>query len=155
MAYHGEVLVFPSLVRARVLEQHDELRGMLAGLIADVSALDPLSTLDRERLEAATRELGAHFRAHLAFEEEELTHVLAVLDPWGPERVKDMHDEHERQRRELEALLGRFGNEADAACLVDAVAGLAADLLSDMADEERGRLRPGLLDADVLTIERR
>jgi hypothetical protein len=156
MAHHGEMLVFPALVRARVLEQHGELRQLLGDLIADTAAmLRPGSAPDRGRLETAARELGARFRAHLAFEEEELTHVFAVLDAWGPERVRDLQEEHARQRRKLDAVVAGFEAEMAAEPMAEALLELAADLLRDMADEEEGCLRASLLGADTLTVERR
>jgi hypothetical protein len=156
MPYHGEVLVFPALVRERVLEQHRELRVLLQALTADA---DGDGDLDWEpnlvQIGAGARELCDLFRAHLAFEEEELTPVLAVLDGWGPERVRDLQQDHVRQRRALDAFLERIADGVDARWVMGAVRDLAEDLLRDMAEEEAGCLRTGLLARQVLTIERR
>jgi hypothetical protein len=149
-------LVFPSMVRNQVLEQHVELRAILKRVIADAS---PGGSSPREvdavRLGTTARDLCQRFHAHLAFEQEALTPVFAVLDSWGPERVRDMHDEHARQRRELDALLCRVEAGDDIEPLTLALRVLAADLLRDMEEEEAGCLRASLMSADSLTVERR
>ena len=81
--------------------------------------------------------------------------MFAVLDGWGPERIRDLQEEHSRQRRDLDALLEGFETGADVECLASAIRTLAQDLLRDMADEEEGCLRASLLGADSLAIERR
>lgn len=149
-------LVFPSLVRNQVLEQHVELRALLERAIADATPeRSARQALDADRLGTTARELCARFRTHLAFEEETLVRVFAVLDAWGPERVRNLHDDHARQRHEFDALLGRFESGGDVELLALALRNLAADLLRDMEEEEEGCLRASLMSADSLTVERR
>ncbi len=148
-------LVFPSLVRDEVLEQHVELRGLLERAIVDATPQRSASSeLDSEGLGATARELCARFRAHLAFEEDALARVFAVLDAWGPERVRNLHDDHARQRQEFDALLGMFESGGDVELLAVALRNLAVDLLRDM-EEEEDRLGVGLMSADSLSVERR
>jgi Hemerythrin HHE cation binding domain len=149
-------LVFPSLVRSQVLEQHVELRALLERVIADATPETSASkNLDTARLETTARALCERFRTYLTFEDQALTPVLAVLDAWGPERVRALHDEHRRQRHEFDTFLGRFESGDDVEQQALALRELAAALLHDMAEEEEGCLRASLMSADSLTFERR
>jgi len=145
-------LVFPSSVRDRVREQHAELRSLLkAAMTSTVGATDE----DIERLTVVARELCERFRAHLAFEDEALKPVLAVLDSWGPERVMSLSHEHTRQREVLDRALTRFELEPDVEQWSSTLGELAGALLQDMDDEELGILRTPAMSASFLTIERR
>jgi hypothetical protein len=149
-------LVFPSLVRDQILGQHIELRGLLVRVIADATPGHPhRRDVDSSRLATAARELCARFKAHLAFENEELARVFAALDSWGPERVRALHDEHFRQRQELDALLAKLEAGCDAEELALEVRELAARFTRDMEDEEAGCLCNGAMSANSLPWERR
>ena len=149
-------LVFPSHVREQILEQHAELRTLLRGAIehAERGARDD-QELDAPRLRAIFLELCQQFRAHLVFESDALRPVFAVLDSWGPERIRELDNEHARQRQELDALGARLASEESIRRLSAAISELADDLLKDMDAEEDGCLRASLLSAVSLTIERR
>jgi hypothetical protein len=144
-------LVFPSLVRDQVLEQHAALREMLRSAIEHVARWR-LATRDRDvtRLRAFGRELCDRFREHLAFEDEHLRPVLAVLDTWGPERVRELHREHTRQREALDAFAASFETDADAEQTALALTALAEDIERDMAAEEDGCLGASAMSAGVL-----
>jgi hypothetical protein len=143
--------VFPSQVRTQVLALHAELRSLLARAIADATT-DGFEA-DSHRLTMTARELATRFRTHLAFEDDELSRVFAALDAWGPERVRDLHAEHRRQRRELDELMASFesGAETDLAL---ALRSLAEKLSRDMEDEEAGCLQSPLMRADSIPFER-
>ena len=144
------IFVFPSLVRDQVMEQHAELRDLLEEVIAATAAPNQ----DKDRIEALARNLCERFRAHLAFEEQALKPVLAVLDSWGPERVRSLQDEHARQHRCLSGLLATFEMERDVEQLALALSALAVDLLKDMMEEEEGCLGTPEMAASLLTVER-
>ena len=150
-------LVFPTHVREQVLEQHVELRNLLHRALAEAApdgsdAPEP----DAVRLRTVALELCERFRAHLIFEAEALRPVLAVLDAWGPERIRDLEREHARQQQDLDALLDRMEPGEAALRLAPALQSLAGALLRDMEEEEEeGCLRASLLSAVSLTIERR
>jgi ElaB/YqjD/DUF883 family membrane-anchored ribosome-binding protein len=151
-------LVFPALVRTQILEQHRELRALLEEVlrIRASSAHPPgpaAPSRDARRLAHTAEDLCERFQAHLAFEQAALTPIFAIIDAWGPERVKDLCDEHERQRRELDRLRERFQREDDVERRADALRGLADELLRDMDEEEAGCLRASLLSADSLFAE--
>jgi hypothetical protein len=149
-------LVFPTHVRDQVLEQHVELRTLLHRVIAHAAPeSSDASELDAVRLRTAALELGQRFRAHLVFEAEALKPVFAVLDTWGPERIRDLENEHARQRKDLDSLLERFESGENVERLAGALRSLAVDLLQDMEEEEQGCLRASLLSAVSLRIERR
>jgi Hemerythrin HHE cation binding domain len=148
-------LVFPSLVRDQILGQHIELRDLLAQVIADVTPAHP-ARRDADPLQLATtaRELCARFKAHLAFENEELARVFAALDSWGPERVRALHEEHLRQRQELDALLMKMEGGCEAEELALELRELATRLARDMEEEEAGCLSHGSMSANSLVCER-
>jgi hypothetical protein len=153
----GPTLVFPASVREAVLDQHRELRGLLRGVLDECAS--PAQDDDRERFVRMIRDLRRRFDAHLEFEERELAPVLAIVDHWGPERLRAMHEEHARQRADLAGLLaGLFDGTAagwQAEHLRRIVRSLVTELIRDMDDEESGCLDAKLLGAQVLEIERR
>jgi hypothetical protein len=137
-------LVFPALVRNQILEQHRQLRELLEQvrrMRASDSHLPGAEqpSRDARRLADAAQELCQRFQDHLSFEQAALTPIFAIIDAWGPERVKDLCDEREE----------------DVERLADALHGLADELLHDMEEEEAGCLRASLLSADSLFAEPR
>jgi len=93
----GPTLVFPASVREAVLDQHRELRALMQA-VTDACAREPLARAhDGERFVRMIRDLHRCFDAHLEFEESELGPVLAIVDHWGPERLRAMHEDHARQ----------------------------------------------------------
>jgi DUF438 domain-containing protein len=152
-------LVFPALVRNQILEQHRDLRGLVEEILrihaSDTRPPSSEPSRDARRLANAAEQLCQRFQAHLSFEQDALTPIFAIIDAWGPERVKDLWDEHDRQRRELDELRRRFEGEDDVERLAEALHGLADELLHDMEEEEAGCLRASLLSADSLFAEPR
>ena len=145
-------LVFPASVRDQVRKQHAALRVVLEDALATTAGS---TDRDVKRFSAMARDLCERFCAHLAFEDEALPPVLAVLDSWGPERVMSMHEEHTRQRRVLDELrlMSEVGPSAQE--LTAALNKLAAVLLRDMDEEEESLLQSTAMAASFLTIERR
>jgi len=145
-------LVFPATVRDQVRKQHTELRTVLQDALASTVASEDR---DPKVLAVLARDLCERFRAHLAFEDEALRPVLAVLDSWGPERVMSLHQEHARQRVVLDELRLKLEAEPSVPELTAALNQLAATLLRDMDEEEQGLLQSSAMAANFLTIERR
>ncbi len=145
-------LVFPSQVRSQVLDQHVELRALLERAVAHVES--PLA-LDAALTGAIVQEVSRCFLAHLAFEDEALKPVFAVLDAWGPERVRELDTDHARQRQQLVGLVAKLEAKADAADVAEALRGLVADLLRDMEEEEGGCLQASEMSSGCLTVVRR
>jgi hypothetical protein len=142
-------LVFPSWVRDQVLQQHDELRALLK-TVADRCAAPPgPDDPDSERLAAAGRGLCARFREHLAFEDQALKPVLAVLDTWGPERVRALEEDHKRQRRRLEDVVEML-ESSDVEEVPHVLGDLVEELRRDMEDEEEGCLRAEGMSAGLI-----
>jgi len=110
------------------------------------------SRCDRLTLARVARELQLRFRAHLLFEEEALAPVLAQADLWGPERVQALHEEHRRQREELHTLIEGLESGWGPDVLAVALRSLAADLLIDMAEEERGCLQATVFKDDAISV---
>jgi hypothetical protein len=146
-------LLFPSMVRDEILAQHADLRLRLAELAEEIGLLRLGQVGSDDRLRALGRDLCAHFRAHLQFEDQELIPVLAVIDSWGPERVREIHVAHARQRRKVESLSSRLDFEPDADEVEGALADLAKDIASDMKSEEEGLLSQGAMAATLLECD--
>ena len=146
------LLVFPSHVRSQVLDQHVELRALLERAVAHLES--PLGP-DAGMTGAIVQEVSQCFLAHLAFEDETLKPVFAVLDSWGPERVRDLDTDHARQRRQLAGLVAKLESKADVLDVAEALRGLVTDLLRDMEEEEGGCLRATAMSSGCLTVERR
>lgn len=149
---HTISVLFPATVRERVLEQHEALRDLLhQTLDATTRALLPDGPT-RDEVSRLVQDLRARFRAHLAFEERHLAPVLAHVDLWGPERVRELRLEHDRQRAELETLVEGIGSGWDVERLALALRSMTTDLLLDMEEEERGCVSPDLLRDDVMIV---
>jgi hypothetical protein len=128
-------------VRTEVLSQHDTLRTILRE--AQVAALEGHA----HPLEVAhlAHEIRRSFRAHLAFEERVLVPVLTSVEVWGPDRVRNLVEEHTRQRADLDALIASIESGEDTARVASMFCRIAADLAQDMDEEERDYLGPDLL----------
>jgi hypothetical protein len=143
-------LLFPSMVRDDILEQHADLRVRLDELAEEVGLWRSGESGSDDRFRALGRDLCARFSAHLEFEDEELVPVLALLDSWGPERVRELQITHGRQRRKVEALSTRLEFEPDPDEIERALADLAEDMSKDMESEERGLLSQAAMAAPLL-----
>jgi hypothetical protein len=151
---HMASLVFPSTVRDEVLAQHDELRALLRATVDALARQAEAGDVDEGRLRELGRELCGRFHEHLLYEDENLVPVLAVLDTWGPERVRELHTEHARQRRTLGALWMMFDFANDIDELGAALRDLAEDMLRDMEAEEAGCLAADGMTDSLRYVER-
>jgi hypothetical protein len=119
--------------RRRILEQHMELRRLLAlGLVQTcMRSRDHQGEL--RRLVSALRKV---FVEHISDEEIALRPLFEEDLLGGSRRLESLRQEHARQRRELDALhaLSEAGSSAE---LADRFDGLARALLTEIAEEER------------------
>lgn len=138
--------------RRRVLEQHVELRKLLAAgldhvratLSGDLSAQVPLSLLVDVTYDEFVR--------HLADEEALIVPILEDDLPLGPLRVAQLRDEHGRQCAELEALRG-WPERQDQTNLATRFGALALALLDDIEHEERELLTPDIIRDDGIVVD--
>jgi hypothetical protein len=136
----------PSVVREQVLAQHQALRALLAKAIERSDAGS--ATVERWlALVHLAHEVRGRFRTHLVFEEKLLIPVLSSGEGWGPERVRNLTEEHASQRVDLDSLIEGVERGWDGPRLGRALHALAADLLRDMDEEERDYLSDDLLRA--------
>jgi hypothetical protein len=147
-------LVFPAAVRDEVLRQHDELRDLLRAATRAVDTAD-FEEPPCERLLSYGRELCLRFGEHLSFEDEWLKPVLAVLDSWGPERVRGLEEDHRRQRGRLGAVVDAIETSGDPDEVAELLTELVEDLALDMEQEELSCLCSPDMAAELLTVERR
>jgi hypothetical protein len=141
--------VYPALVRRQVLGQHAELRAFLVRVLGETRA-PPEDSASRAQLGSTVRTLRERFKAHLAFEDEALLPVLAVVPSFGPARVKEKVAEHARQRRDLDTLVAGLDSGWGMERLALVTRSLVMDLILDMAEEERLCLHGTELGDDVL-----
>jgi hypothetical protein len=129
----------PKQVRQRILDEHCELRVRLGALVDDPTVERVLDFV--ERLEA-----------HLGVEDEILEPLLRTIDAWGPERARQLREEHAAQRRELH-WIRRHVHAPNGAELRPWLRRFADRLERDMAAEERERLSAELLDDGTVRVD--
>jgi hypothetical protein len=152
MSNSSDSFLFPARVRNEVLAQHVVLRDLLQRVLnATTLGLQGQATDD---LGGAAHELHRRFHAHLHFEERALAPILAADELWGPERVKDLLEEHERQRAELDTLIEGVQAGWDLERLALVLRSLVADLLRDMQEEDDGCLSQELLNQPLIDAPR-
>jgi iron-sulfur cluster repair protein YtfE (RIC family) len=139
----------PSTVRSEVLEQHETLRALMSRVLDRARGQQSDDFIELVHL---AHEVRRRFRAHLAFEERVLVPVLTSADGWGPERVRNLLDEHADQRAQLDALVAGLEAGWERPQVARAIDGLARDILRDMLEEERDYLNPELLSDDPIRI---
>jgi hypothetical protein len=145
--------VAPSTVRDEVVRQHQALRALLQHSLARTRGSARRDDGGAHDLAGLGREIRRRFRAHLAFEEHVLVPVLSSADLWGPQRVRNLTDEHRRQRQQLDTLLEGIAHGWNREQLALALRALATDLLRDMEEEERDYLGPELLHDDPIVVD--
>jgi hypothetical protein len=150
MSERSSELLFPSLVRRQVLEQHNVLRRLLQAALDETTRGLQGEGTDLGQLSASAQDLHRRFHAHLTFEERALVPILDAMDLWGPERVADLLGEHERQRAELDTILEGIAEGWDLGRLALTLRSLVADLLRDMDEEEAGCLSAELLREETV-----
>jgi len=143
----------PGQVRVRILEEHVELRGLLARLQRAALAVTETPSLSGA-LRTELEQFMSRFSDHLALEDEILVPTLRNIDAWGEERARRVELEHAEQRATIRALLdGLRDPNVAAAQLAQDVLALAAELHTDMAHEEEAVLHEDLLRDDVVAID--
>jgi hypothetical protein len=132
--------------RQLVLEQHQQLRRMLTMGLAQAR-----QSAARDGGQEPLRDLVALIRdvfaRHLADEEALIVPILESDPPVGPQRVQALREEHDWQRRELEALCAwpEEGSELELAARFET---LARVLLRDITHEEQALLVPEVIRGD-------
>jgi iron-sulfur cluster repair protein YtfE (RIC family) len=134
-----------SLVRDQVLAQHASLRALLANAVARSRPAETPARDDLLALAHLAHEIRRRFRTHLAFEERLLIPVLSSSDVWGPERVRNLTEEHASQRADLDSLIEGVERGWDEITLAAALRTVALALLRDMDEEERDYLSRDLI----------
>jgi iron-sulfur cluster repair protein YtfE (RIC family) len=141
----------PSEVRARVLDEHVQIRTMLWEVESLAGRALNGDARCRAQLRAKTLELYSRLHAHMCMEDSLLYPAICDADAWGHVRGARMREDHMRQRAEL-SLLVNVKWSADIAELVRAIQRLANDVREDMCKEEEELLSPELLRDDVISI---
>jgi iron-sulfur cluster repair protein YtfE (RIC family) len=144
--------MYPSQVRARILEVHRSLRASLDRVVALADAVDG-GTATVGALRAEIDDLARSLRDHDALEDEILAPVLADTDAFADVRTRQLVEHHEAHRRELEQGLQRLVNtHSDVGAIALLARETMAALRADMDQEERELLDPGVLRDDTITI---
>ncbi len=139
--------MYPSQVRARVLEDHRFLRGQLDGI--EVIA----ASGSRALLRVALVELRASLRSHAALEERILAPALRDADSFGDVRCAQLTEHQRNQASQVESSLVHLMDPgARRSWIVDFVRRRMDDIRADMEEEERTLLDPTMLRDDTITI---
>jgi hypothetical protein len=118
--------------RARVLEQHESLRALLAVVEDAAKRVCNFEAGSMAALRSGIADLDTTFRAHLAFEESLLVPVLPQA------ALSRLHAEHHEQRTMLVALASDAAhNVKEPTALAEDAIWLVDALLADMGAEER------------------
>ena len=136
--------------RRLILEQHRDLRRLLALGLVQTCGLSDDRRFHPAALRALVGQIRTLFLAHLSDEEAALLPLFEEQQLDGARRTQILREQHTQQRREMEAVysLSEAGQPAELTVRFDA---LARALLVDIAEEERdlalavaaGAQRPG------------
>jgi hemerythrin-like domain-containing protein len=142
----------PSEVRARVLSDHDELRGRLDRL--ERVALAASSGDSAEALRPEAEAFLDRLAIHMSWEDLHLVPVLREADSWGEERIARFAEEHREQREMLEYVLRELHDAGRPETVVARkVLDLVALLRADMEEEESVFLDERILRDDPIAID--
>lgn len=139
----------PSEVRARVLADHETIRGVLDRLAA-LALQAPDDPEVAATLRAELTDFLPRLEAHMDLEDRILVPALQELDAFGDVRTDMMHAHHAHYRAELDAMM-RDLEAGGVEQLVAWTDTLVTDVRAEMADEERRLLDPDLLKDDLVT----
>jgi CBS domain-containing protein len=142
----------PSDVRARILSEHEVLRSIYARteelarrvLYEDMEAHAPLREHCRELYQTLLR--------HIELENTILAPALCETDAFGPVRAEELLREHARQSAVLLSAMDSSDAHSEVE-LARSVSNLIAELVIDMAHEERALLHPDLLRDDPVSVD--
>lgn len=144
----------PSEVRNRVLADHELLRERLARIeiLARTVLEGRVGAASELRDHAA--ELGVELSNHFDLEDDILVEVLRNADPWGPERVARLQEDHARQRQMLAQLRQSAGDVGRPDLELALTArGFVQLMFEDMEEEERLLLSEDLLRDDIIALD--
>ena len=128
------IVARPSQVRARILENHGELRAKLEKLQQLAFEVDGGGEAVAARAFRLTCELFEQLADRLDIEEQLLVPLLREIDAWGELRADELVRHHELQWRELKALRARADGHSVlevASELAERVDALRNDLLAE------------------------
>jgi len=141
-----------SQIRAELLEQHAELRGMVERARQCAERTRDGAPLARDDLASMIRRLSNAMQSHNVCEEELLWAVIPTIDAWGQARAEILTDEHGREYEDLHrALVGILSTPPEVAA--DAMGPLLDDLLERMDREEQACLDDRVLRDDVVMTD--
>lgn len=142
----------PSLVRARILQNHGALHAKLEILQRLAIEADGGSGAAAERAGELTRALFDELADHLDIEEQLLMPMLREIDAWGELRADELVKHHETQWTELKELRAR-ADQSSVLAMAAELAVLISALRRDLLDEDREVLAPDVLRDDVIGID--
>lgn len=141
----------PSQIRRRILEDHARLRERFSELDEVARRILEGEAELAPRLRSLAEGVREEFLAHLDLEDAILVPALREVDAWGPERAEKLATEHREQRALLQRLLrGLADLDRPLEELALDLRRLVADLMVDMAHEEKSELDPHLLRDDIV-----
>lgn len=143
-----------SEIRKLLLEQHAELRAIIAELEAAAKAADDGLAGAVGQLDATMGKLAKALAAHHATEDEHLATFLPDSDAWGAERAKLLRERHDAAHVAMDAGVAAVSAAgATLAARAASALGLAQTLREHMRVEEKYVLSESVLRDDAILVE--
>jgi iron-sulfur cluster repair protein YtfE (RIC family) len=153
-AGHDSTELTPSQVRKRILQEHEELRGVLISVEATAKRVLGGDREAVQMLRHLCRALHVALSAHLDLEDAVLAPALRDTDAFGPDRADELLEHHAQQRQILHEVLSQNpADPAGARRMAEAVLELVAVLRADMDHEDKHLLDPRLLKDDPIVVD--
>ena len=141
----------PSEVRRIILEEHAQLRSKLAEMEGAMIKVSGRQGGAEQEMLNHLLQFNQMFLDHIALEEKILRGILKTVDAWGEIRVKNMDEEHSRQRGQIQDLV-KMMNEKSPSGYLNYLRDFVEELYRDMAIEEQDCLSADVLRDDVISI---
>jgi len=145
--------LMPSEVRTRILDEHTELRVVLADCLKLAGEVLAGQSGKKGLLRERCRDLYGMLLRHMELEDAILGPALRETDAYGPLREKQLREEHRNQRATLARALIDLDTDQDATELAGFVKTLVDDITRDMAHEEKDLLTEDLLKDDIINAK--
>ncbi len=143
---------WPSAVRARVVAEHEILRGLLLEAQALARRILDGDMAPEPALRRLVREIYQAFGRHMVFEGAFVFPALHDVDGFGPMRVRQYERAHDTVRRGLDELLGG-DRDGEVAVLAEQLLRLVPRWFDVMRNEEVTALSPELWRDDPIQVQ--
>jgi WS/DGAT/MGAT family acyltransferase len=143
-----------SELREAILAQHAVLSELLDAVETAAARVQGGDGSVLELLRERARELHDRMSEHLEFEDRCLVPTVRAVEAWGPERARQIDEEHVDQRELLAFVLGRLEDRGSPVqLLAEQLRSFVGAVRDDMHYEEEAVLSDELLRDDVVAVD--